>query len=350
MPDTLIITTPGFPQDEADTTCLPPQQVFVKALKETYPNLHLIVLTLQYPFTPGNYVWHGIEVIAFGGKGRGGLYRRFTWLKAWRRLRQLHAQHRIIGILSFWLGEASFVGSRFAKRRGIKHYSWLLGQDAKAHNNYVRRIKPESDELIAISDFVAKQYQHNYQIKPAHVIPVGVQMPVLDGTVVRDIDILAAGSLIPLKRYHLLAALVHELKKEFPGIKAVLCGDGPELVSLKILITELKIESNLVLAGELPHQQVLDMMQRVKVFVHPSEYEGFSTVCLEALYAGASVLSFIKPMDVDIANWYIANTQEEMVKRASALLGSFSTRQQPNTPYLVTDNVKTMMRLFNYSE
>ena len=46
----LIILSPGFPESEADSTCLPMQQQFVRALKEMHPELDIVVLTFQYPY------------------------------------------------------------------------------------------------------------------------------------------------------------------------------------------------------------------------------------------------------------------------------------------------------------
>ncbi|MEO7213466.1 glycosyltransferase [Mucilaginibacter sp.] len=351
MPETLIILTPGFPADEADTTCIPPQQVFVKALKDNYPKLRIIILSFQYPFQEKEYLWHGIKVIAFGGQGKGGANRMVTWFKVWQCLRAIKERHKPIGILSFWLGEVAFVGSLFAKWNKLKHYSWLLGQDAKAGNKYARRIKPQSPGLIAISDFIVTQYQQNYGIKPGQVIPVGVSpQPFKNVGDARDIGLLAAGSLIPLKRYHLFVELVKELKKDHPNIRAVLCGAGPEMERLRALVAELELQDNLTIKGELPHQQVLDLMQHAKVFVHPSEYEGFSTVCLEALDAGAGVVSFIKAMNADIPNWHIANTPEEMHRIVGELLNDDTRKYQPAVPYSVNESAKTMMALFNYSE
>ena len=48
--DTLIILTPGFPQSETDSTCLPMQQSFVRTLTENYPQLKIIILSFQYPY------------------------------------------------------------------------------------------------------------------------------------------------------------------------------------------------------------------------------------------------------------------------------------------------------------
>src|ERR1700678_2594617 len=98
MPDTLVILSPGFPANEADTTCMPPQQIFVKALKEICPGLNIIVLAFQYPFVATEYQWHGVKVIAIGGKSKGKSFRLLTWLKAWLILRKLNEENQVIGL------------------------------------------------------------------------------------------------------------------------------------------------------------------------------------------------------------------------------------------------------------
>jgi glycosyltransferase involved in cell wall biosynthesis len=351
MPETLVILTPGFPANEADTACLPPQQVFIRALKSACPHLQIIILSFQYPFETKEYEWEGVKIIAFGGKGKGGLYRRFIWIRVWRRLNTLNRAHNVIGLLSFWLGETAFVASRFARKRNLIHRSWLLGQDARAGNNYVARIKPDAGELIAISDFVTHQYKKNYAVAPAHVIPIGVYPSSFDtDDDKRDIDILGAGSLIPLKQYHVFVEVINELKKTQPGIKATICGDGPEMGKLKRMIAEFGLEENIVLKGELPHQEVIKLMQRSAILLHPSNYEGFSTVCLEALAAGASVISFIKPMDAGMPKWFIANDKQEMLNAALTILGKARPDHSAVLPYPVAVNARAIMKLFNYKE
>src|SRR4051812_37146450 len=94
---TLVILSPGFPKDKVDTACLPPQQVFVKALKEICPGLNIIVLTFQYPFFAAQYDWHGVKVISIGGKERRRIFRLITWMKAWLILKKLNKQYHLIG-------------------------------------------------------------------------------------------------------------------------------------------------------------------------------------------------------------------------------------------------------------
>jgi glycosyltransferase involved in cell wall biosynthesis len=346
--DTLIILTPGFPENEADTTCVPPQQIFVKALKAANPELNVIVLTFTYPFVSHSYQWYGIEVISFGTAGNRKPMRALTGLRARITLQRLQRQYNIIGLLSFWLGKCALTGSRFAKRYQLKHYCWLLGQDAKAGNKFVAKIKPGAKELIALSDFIQREFNRNYGIIPDTVIPVGIDTSLFGPLKTdKDIDLMAAGSLIPLKRFHIFLNVISQLKTEFPSIKAVLCGDGEEMQKLRDLAEASGMKHHISFIGNLPHIDVLALMQRTKVFVHPSAYEGFGAVCAEALYAGAGVVSLVKPMEAAIANWHIVGDEGEMIQVIHDMLtGKIAISTTPVLPYSIQDNARAMLELF----
>jgi hypothetical protein len=84
--------------------------------------------------------------------------------------------------------------------------------------------------------------------------------------------------------------------------------------------------------------------------VHPSAYEGFGVVIPEALYAGAQVVSLVKPMKADIQNWQIARLQSDMVDVVRELLEMPHFSHTPVAPYLIKDTVTAMMHLFGYNE
>jgi len=348
-PETLIILTPGFPENEADSSCLPTPALLVKQLQENSPALKIIVIAFQYPFTARTYEWNGCRVIAMGGKGRAKLFRLLLWQKVWATLNQLNKKYTIIGLLSYWCGEAALIGNRYGKKHNVPHYSWLLGQDAKKENHYVRRIKPGSSELIAISDFVQSEFQKNHAILPKHVIPIGIDLREFPAeNMIRDIDLLAAGSLIPLKRYELFLDVVSRIKTSLPFVKGQLCGKGPEADKLKRLIMERQLQMNIKLEGELPHSEILLYMKRARVFLHTSVYEGFSAVCLEALYAGTPVISFCKPMNEDIPNWHIVNSVEEMAAKALEVLDDRDLENNTGLPFPMKDSAKKILQLFGH--
>lgn len=346
----LVILSPGFPANETDSTCIPPQQVFVKALNDVDPALQIIVLTFQYPFFSSEYYWHGIKVISFGNRFNSRIIRRFTGLRVWFTLLALYNDYHIVGLLSFWLGKCAYLGSLFARKKKLKHFTWLLGQDAKTGNKYFTKAKPTGDSLIALSDFLVREFHKNYGIRPAHIIPVGIDTNMFGNeTFDRDIDIIGAGNLIPLKQYDVFLAVISEMKNVFPAIKAVLCGDGPERSRLKEKAAMLSLEENITFAGRLAHTQVLALMQRSKIFLHTSDYEGFGAVCVEALYAGNQVVSFVRPMDGDITNWHIAHDQAHMITLLKHLLSTNQQMYQAVLPFPVQENAKAMLQIFNQS-
>src|SRR5260221_640751 len=82
-----------------------------------------------------------------------------------------------------------------------------------------------------------QEFERNHGIKPGRVVLPGVEPQLFSETgAKRDIDILAVGSLLPLKQYDVFIRIVAEIKKSLPGIKAVLVGNGPEKGALEELV------------------------------------------------------------------------------------------------------------------
>ncbi len=344
---TLIILTPGFPESEADSTCLPMQQQFVRVLKEIYPELDIVVLTFQYPYHQQEYNWFGIKVIPFGGKNKGGLKKLLLRSKINSTLKKLYSERKIAGLFSFWYNECAFIGKNFGDKYSIKHYSWILGQDARKGNKYPKLLPPRSNELVALSDFIQNEFEKNHGIKPQFVIPPGIDETLFDDLPGgKDIDVLGVGSLIPLKQYDIFLEVIAEIKKQIPEIKTFLVGKGPEKDRLQSLINKLELKNNVGITGELPYGDVLKLMKQAKVFLHPSSYEGFSGACLEALSAGNHIVSLCKPMNKDLPHWHIVKNKEEMVSETLSILREPMTKYLSLHPYTTRDCVKQVMDLF----
>jgi len=345
--DVFVILTPGFPANERDDTCLPFLQNLIKAINKEFTDVSIVVLSFQHPPKAQEYLWNNNRVIPFGGKNKGKFLRRILWVKVWRKLRALNKKNNIKGLFSLWLGECALLGKRFGEKYNIAHKAWILGQDARPGNKYVVRIKPAPGELIAISDFIANQLFANYLIRPTQIIPNGIDKTQFDLTPAeRTIDIMGAGSLIVLKQYHLFISIIRELKKKYPAIESFIAGKGPEKESLQSLITNLQLEDNISLPGEVVHGALLGLMQRSKIFLHPSSYEGFSMSCLEALCAGCHVISFCSPMEESIEHWLVVKTKEEMVAKALELLAQPGLEYKMVVPYSIDETAKCIMKLY----
>jgi glycosyltransferase involved in cell wall biosynthesis len=345
---TLILLTPGFAKDESDDF-IPVLQLFVKNLKKLYPDLHIIILAFQYPYCTGDYMLHGARVISFNGWNKRKAYRLLVWAKVWFTLTRLVREYQVLGLLSFWFGDCAFIGTFFGRRHRLKHFSWFMGQDARAGNKFFSWIRPRADNLIVLSDALAGEIYRNYALKPRHRIPFGVDPAIFPGEPgLRNIDILGAGSLIPLKRYDLFLDVIQQLVAAFPNLKVVLCGQGPEKDALVRRIEKAQLQDHVTLMDEVPHAQVLALMQQSKIFMHTSAYEGFAAVCAEALYAGAQVVSFCQPIHQPIPQWHIVHSEKALVNQLALLLGDKNLPHERVLPFTMAGACANIMALFGY--
>jgi glycosyltransferase involved in cell wall biosynthesis len=342
------LVTPGFPKDEEDTSCLPAFQQFALAVKTQFPQYQLIILSFQYPFEARNYQWKGINVIALGGKNRKKWFRLVTWMAALRALHRIHRSQKVIGLISLWMTECAFIANRFARKHQLKHLIWIIGQDAKAGNRYVRRTKPEAFQLMAMSEFLKDEFFKNYGIRPKYVMENGVNVDVFPelNRGERTIDVLGAGSLIPLKNYSLFIELIAEVKQRYPFIRARIAGGGEQQQILQSLINKLDLAGNVALVGPQSHAQTLVLMNQSHVFLHTSHYEGNSTVLMEALYSGCHVLSTCALSSSETRNLFVSVDRHALKQQ---LVFALEGRSQPSSRVVfntMNDTVRRMLSLF----
>jgi glycosyltransferase involved in cell wall biosynthesis len=343
---TLVILSPGFPENEADSSCLPAQQSFVKELNRQNPGLKIIILAFEYPFSKMQYQWNGNRVVPFNMWEKSRLKKISGWLVVWRTLQNIHHKENVIGLLSFWCTGPAALGKCFSKVYSLKHFIWILGQDAKKKNRFIRIIRPKANELIAMSDFLAREFKKNHSVIPAHIIPNAIDSSLYPlPPEQKDVDILGVGSLIPLKQFDLFLKVIAKLKNHLPSIKAVICGKGPEEYRLQKMIRDLDLEKQVMLTGEQPHNEVIRWMQRSHILLHTSSYEGFSTVCLEALYAGAQVISFCKPMDEPVSHWHISDRQN-IAQTTLRILLDPDTDHSPVLVYPLEKTARDIINLY----
>lgn len=304
---------PGFAKDENDTTCIPFSQMFIKFINKEYPGLKIIILTVDYPFHAKEYSWQGNHVIPFNGN-KYKWFRPLLWIRIYTQLIAIKKKKSLIGLLSFWCAENALVANYFAKWNRYKHFIWLQGQDARENNPVFRYFRPKPHQLIAISEFQKQIFIHNYGFSPKYVIPNSIAAEEFSHIICKKktIDVIGVGSLISLKRYHLFIETIEKLKPDFPNIRAMLVGNGEQYDYLKELIRKKNLDENICLKGQVSHSRALQLMQEAKILLHPSEYEGYSRVCIEALYLGCQVVSCIYPEKKSIPHWHIVNTVDEM--------------------------------------
>jgi len=343
---TLVILTPAFPANESETNWVHSLQLLLGSLRKIFPQINILVISFIYPGATASYQWKDITVFSFNGSKYKKYKRPFLWGKIWKKLSEVNRAQKIDAILSLWCGECALVGHYFGKRNSVKHFTWICGQDARERNRVVKLIRPLPTELIAKSDFLVDEFYKNHGIKPAHLITNGIDVSMFSKLPdTKDIDIMGAGSLSFMKQYDIFLEVIAELKKNKPGIKGVLVGDGEHAEGIKKMREDLSLQENVELKGILTPEETVQLMLRSKIFLHPSSYEGFSMAILEALYAGAHVVSFVKLMNYEIKNWHIVKTKKEMIAKVNELLNAPKLDHDPVFTYSMDDSAASMVNL-----
>lgn len=117
------------------------------------------------------------------------------------------------------------------------------------------------------------------------VAPSGTSLLNLQFPVPRSpFTILTCANLIKRKNIDKLILAVKDLE----NFELTIIGDGPELKRLSKLsrVGSLPLQSNIKFLGHLPHEKVLEQMQKSDIFVLPSVNETFGMVYLEAMASG----------------------------------------------------------------
>lgn len=314
----ILFLTPGFPKDENDFNCIPPLQEFLLKINSSYPSVRTSIIAFQYPFHNKSYLWNNINIFPMAGKNN--IFQKpMVWMRAIRTARNLNREKPIDFIHSLWLGECAMIGNLLAKKINCKHICTLMGQDVKPDNKYLKFSKNEGIRIIALSKNQSDQFLKLTSRKVDEIIHWGICDQNFPNTE-RDIDILAVGSLIPLKNYSLLIRIIAELKNIYPNLKCKLIGVGPELEKLKTLAMQKEISKNIEFTGLLSRTEIFKLMQRSKIFVHPSTFEGSGYVFAEALVNGMNIVSFSVGYAQKHPKWSIAKDEKDFIHIAKNLL------------------------------
>jgi glycosyltransferase involved in cell wall biosynthesis len=100
----------------------------------------------------------------------------------------------------------------------------------------------------------------------------------------RPIDILFVGTFYELKGPDRVLKILKKLILSFPGIKAVMVGNGKMWQQTKNMATELGIIQNIIFEGY--QKNIVPYYQQSKILIMPSRSEGLPTSMLEAMSCG----------------------------------------------------------------
>lgn len=235
--------------------------------------------------------------LPFGGKRRlPGLWMGITLLgfllKRYRKVRfvHVHAFTELAAFAKLWCG---FLGiCCAAKATGLESIHCGVRARRGWVGRMLWRVMTGSGWTIAMSRAIADAL-HSSGVPDNRILLLrnGVEapheVPSRGNRSAEALLIVASSSLIRVKRLDLLIAAVAILGREFPNLRWVVAGDGPERLRLEDLCRARAV-GNIHWSGMV--EDVHGLLSHADIFVHPSECEGMSNSVLEAMAYGLPVV------------------------------------------------------------
>lgn len=337
----ILYITPGFPSDESDSTCIPALQEFMVEIGNKLGKQQII--SLNYP-KAGEYNWFGHSVKSLGWNNPVKVQKVLLFKFCLPMLKKFIDENPCDLIHSFWMTDASWLGAQLASYAQVPHVVTIMGQDVKPSLAF-KRILRTKPKLITLSPFQDRLVQTYGQTT---LIPWGLSDKwIPKGTNEKEIDIVTVGSLIDVKRPVQLIELVMELKKDFPSIRAVYIGDGPQRKALEHKCAALGLDDNIEFLGERNRAETLRNIAKARLLFHPSMYEGFGMVIIEALALGTQPISYSTGIANEIEKVLKINNLEEGVKVAGAYLASKVSTFQFDSNFNIRNTVEKYEDVYN---
>lgn len=192
------------------------------------------------------------------------------------------------------------------------------------------------DGVIAPSKRVESLLKR-YGVKiPIRVIPTGVDIAAMNEAPKEDIRkklgikpdalvLLTLSRIAAEKKIDHILNVMPEIIDDFPEVKLVIAGDGPDVNLLKDQVERLTLEDHVIFTGDVPHEDVGNYYRMADLFISASDTETQGLTYIESLAAGTKCVVY----DTDYTEYVFDNpiygrtfkTQEEMLTEIKDYLG-----------------------------
>ncbi len=258
--------------------------------------------------------------------------------------------HIHMGVVSPFASDCGFVTSRMSLPTTMTWHCVLdKAESAVRAAGIVRRWAQSGMTMNAVSDVAATPLRRIVDGPPVTVLPNGIDVdawrptsgrPLLGDGVVRFVS---AMRLEARKRPVQLVEAMAKVRAAAPraGVRLEILGEGSERAKVERTVDRLGAKDWVSLPGRVPRDTLKERYAASDVFVSPSVLESFGIAALEARVAGLPVVgrvgSGISEFVTDDVNGFLANDDEELVRRLTTLAVHPSVRSRMTAYNLKTD-------------
>jgi glycosyltransferase involved in cell wall biosynthesis len=316
-------------------------QLFVQELSKQ--NVQITVFTLHYPYRNQEYFWNGITVVPLNGENKF-LRRKFMFPKLKASFAEKEQLLKFDVIHAFWLNEATSFAIKLGKQLNIPVIATAMGQDVLKQNDWLKKMDFSFlSEIIMLSKFHQNEAKKS-SIENSRVIHFGIE-GFIESVPNKIYDFITIGNLIPLKQFDYFIDVLAEVKKQAPGFRAIVIGDGIERKALTDRIQKNGLEENIELCGLLSYADTMEMLISSKVLIHPSKYESFGMIFIEALNLQTHVLA--SPVGIAMEDDLIHKLQFDVKKDAELALRLLEQPKPKQKVYEIKETVKAYLEIYN---
>lgn len=200
---------------------------------------------------------------------------------------------------------------------------------------FVKSYLKNMDGCIAPSGRV-EELLRRYGVQiPIRVIPTGVDLQGMNNDIQRDVRqelgidqdapvILTLSRIAAEKKINHILNVMPKIIDEFPNVKFVIAGDGPDVDVLKDQVERLTLENYVIFVGNVEHGDVGNYYRMADLFVSASDTETQGLTYIEALAAGTPCVVYDTDYTENIFDQDIFGltftTQQEMLEEIITLL------------------------------
>jgi glycosyltransferase involved in cell wall biosynthesis len=181
--------------------------------------------------------------------------------------------------------------------------------------------------IISNSDHTTRRLERVAPTVRVETVELGVDFQRIDAVAPAaaplSSDVMYAGRLLSHKNVDVLLEAIALASVQYPGVRCLVVGEGPERERLEMLAHRLGLTSNVHFIDFVPsHDELFALMKASRVFVLPSEREGFGAVVLEANACGLPVVTVQHPDNAarhlirNGENGYVAQLAPEALAKA----------------------------------
>lgn len=169
-----------------------------------------------------------------------------------------------------------------------------------------------------------------YGVKiPIRIIPTGVDIESMNEDAPHDVRkdlhidkdapvLLTLSRVASEKKINHILNVMPDIVEQFPNVRLVIAGDGPDVDVLKDQIERLTLENYVIFTGNIPHEDVGNYYRMADLFVSASDTETQGLTYIEALAAGTRCVvydtDYTEHVFDDDSLGRVFTTQSEMLK------------------------------------